>query len=572
MLRELRVGNLALAQDLVLKFNSGLTMMTGETGAGKSLVAGALSLLAGGKADKSSIRKGEDLAYVEGVFELDGESAAVEFLHDRGVRLGYDLVLVLRREIKREGRGRIHINGLLSSQSLLQEIGEFFFSIQSQDQQRVLTRSNFARDFLDRVLQLDEELAEMAVALDVFHKLDRSLGIRLQEEAFAAQQLEMWEYQYKELISADLDLKEEKQLQEKLDIGRNARGLMESALLARNALSEGGENARLMLATAETALQPLSGTSSRLDEVLVMIKEASAAVNEAAMDLERFTATVDIDPAKLDIMESRKAEYESLRRKYSLDIVGLLQLQSDLAFKINRQKESETDLAALRAEVGEAAEVAAVCASTLRKKRLAGHKDVADRARQLIRPLALSDLELSLEIKADADPEGQIEVAGQFCKVGKKGADRVKLLVQTNKGEAAGELAKVASGGEKSRIYLGFSVMQETGRHHPFWLFDEIDAGLGMDHAVSVAAMLRKLAHGGQVVCISHLPTVAAYGDHHFKISKSSEGGRTAVSALELSGDARVLEIARLLGGEPGGGQERETQMAYARELLSRRQ
>jgi DNA repair protein RecN (Recombination protein N) len=572
MLRELRVGNLALAQDLVLKFDSGLTMMTGETGAGKSLVAGALSLLAGGRADKGLIRKGEDLAWVEGVFELDDDPVAVNFLNDKGVRLGFDLVLVLRREVKREGRGRIHINGLLSSQSLLVEIGAFLFSIQSQDQQRQLTKTSFARDFLDRVLGLDDELDQMASVLDKYRKLDRNLAGRLQEEAFAAQQLEMWQYQHKEISEAALDLDEEDQLGEKLALGRNARGLMESALKAREALSEGDANARQMLATAGTALQTQAGTSSRLDEVLAMVKDAAAAVEEAAMDLERFTSAVDIDPAQLDSLESRKAEYESLRRKYTLDIPGLLQLQEDLSGKIARQEDSESDLAALRDEVKQAAAAMAECAMSLRQKRKEGHQRVAAEARQLIRPLALPELELGFEIDADIDPSGSIIVGDQPCNISKKGADKIRLLVQPNKGEAAGDVAKIASGGEKSRIYLGFSVMQETGRHHPFWLFDEIDAGLGMDHAVSVAIMLRKLALGGQVVCISHLPTVAAHGDNHVKVFKATVENRTTLAAQTLEGEDRVLEIARLLGGEAGGGQDRETQLAYARELLAQKQ
>jgi len=205
----------------------------------------------------------------------------------------------------------------------------------------------------------------------------------------------------------------------------------------------------------------------------------------------------------------------------------------------------------------------------LRSQRLAGCKKVAARARDLIRPLALPELDLTFEIDFRTDPEGTVEVEGKRCRVTADGLDVVRLLCRTNRGEAYGEVGKIASGGEKSRIYLGLSVLAGAGKDQPLLLFDEIDAGLGMDNAVPVAGLLARLAGSGQVLCITHLPTVAAHGQYHLKVAKAVNDGRTSLTVRPVEAESRVVEIARLLGGEMAGMQSTESQLTYARQLLA---
>jgi DNA repair protein RecN (Recombination protein N) len=569
MLRELRVGNLALVDDLVRPLDHGLTMLTGETGAGKSLIAGALSVLAGGKADRQLIRQGEELAFVEGVFDLADETLLRENIATLGIRLASDGILVLRRELKREGRGRVLINGLVSSLSLLEQIGQQLLSIQSQDQQRLLSLSSFPGDFLDACLDNGAEREHVARALENYRALRGQYEARLREEEFARQQLDMWRYQHQELVEVGLAPGEEETLGENLALGRNFRAVLEAAGTARDDLTEGQVNARQLLGSVESLLAPLAGDSPHLQSILEMIRDANASVCEAAGDLERFLDGVDVDPSQLDEMEARKSLYEDLRRKYDRTVEGLEELRDSLAERIARQKEATADLEQLAEARDSARQELTAAAEALRANRNKGAGKVAARAVETIRPLALAELELEFHIEPDLDADGTAEVDGHLCRITAKGADRVRLLARTNKGESYGEVGKIASGGEKSRIYLGLSVLQRRGVQQPLQLFDEIDAGLGMDNAVPVAELLGRLAADSQVICITHLPTVAARGDHHLKVQKIQTGGRTVLQVVPIPGEARIQEIARLLGGHKSGAKGGvDKQVAYAKQLL----
>jgi DNA repair protein RecN (Recombination protein N) len=569
MLRELRIGNLALAEDLVLEFGSGLTMLTGETGAGKSLIAGALGLLAGGKADRGSIRHGEDLAFVEGVFDLGESADERRFAASLGIRLGGDDLLVLRRELRREGRGRVLINGLTSSLVLLEQLGERLLAVQSQDQQRLLGKPSFPGEFLDTVLGHEALLAAVAGALDDHHEATARLEDRRFEVEQAREQLEMWTYQYRELDEAALDPDEEAELAEKLALGRNARSLLEAAGKARESLTEGPANARQLLGSAEGVLTPREADSPKVAAILDLIRDAAAYVGEAAADLERFLDGVDADPARLDEMEARKALYEDLKRKYDKDVTGLVEKRDELSDRLARHGDAAGDLAELEEEVAAATRRLTDAALTLRRSRLEGAPGLARRAAGLIRPLALPELELGFPVTPDTAPDGLLECEGKRCRVTARGADRIGLTVQPNPGEAAAEVARIASGGEKSRIYLGLSVLAMGEGPRPLLLFDEIDAGLGMEGALPVADLLERLAEAGQVICITHLPTVAARGRDHLKVRKDVAGGRTAVAVAGLTGEERVEEIARLLGGDDAGSADGgQTRTAYARQLL----
>lgn len=569
MLRELRVGNLALVDDLVLSLDHGLTMLTGETGAGKSLIAGALSLLAGGKSDRQLIRQGEDLAFVEGLFDLAEEKSLREYMASLGIRMASDGILVLRRELKREGRSRVLINGLVSSLSLLEQIGQQLLSIQSQDQQRLLSLAAFPGDFLDVCLDNGAERDQVAQALENYRTLRDQYEERLQEEQFASQQLDMWRYQHQELSEAGLAPGEEETLGEKLALGRNSRSLLEAAGEARESLTEGQVNARQILGSVESVLDPLAGESSHLRSILEMIRDAGASVSEAAGDLERFLDGVDVDPSQLDEIEARKSLYEELRRKYDRTVEGLVELRDSLNERIARQKEATSDLQQLAASRDSARRELTDAAEVLRANRQQGAPKVAARAVETIRPLALAELELEFHIEPDLDNAGTAPVDGELCRITTKGADRVRLLARTNKGESYGEVGRIASGGEKSRIFLGLSVLQRTGVKQPLQLFDEIDAGLGMDNAVPVAELLGRLAADSQVICITHLPTVAARGDHHLKVQKVQTAGRTVLQVVPIPGEARIEEIARLLGGHKSGAKGGvDKQVAYAKQLL----
>jgi len=568
MLVELRISQLGLVDELVLPVAPGLTILTGETGAGKSMIAGAMALLTGQEVPKDLVRGGEDLAWVEGVFDLSARPETSAELHRRGVNVGPDGILVLRREIRRNGRNRVLINGLVSSLAVLQGVGPFLLAVQSQDQQRELSRPAFLRDLLDATLDCAELRDRVAAAHAAWRELDAELATRRREEAAGREQLDLWIYQRDELAAAGLDADEEAALDEALVLKRHAAELQQSAAAALQALAGGEPDARGMLGRALQALSTAEGKSARLDEAIAHLREAEASAAEAAQGVERFLDAIDLDPGGLDELEERKDLYVELRRKYRREVPDLITYLSLLEERVARQESATGDLAELTERRDAAARGLAESAAALRRRRVEGAGGVSRLAEEIIRPLALPDLELQFSISPRRAADGGLELAGEACEVRADGADEVDMLARPNPGERAGQVAAIAAGGEKSRIHLGLTALQRRASEPPLQLFDEIDAGLGMDRARPVARLLRRLAGGDQVICITHLATVAVYGDHHWRASKEVRDGRTLLDLDRLDGDARTDEVARLLGGEGADAAEVDAAgRAYARDL-----
>jgi DNA repair protein RecN (Recombination protein N) len=569
MLSELRLGSLALVDELRIPLDSGLTVLTGETGAGKSLVAGALALLCGRKAAKDLVRQGEECAWIEGVFDLDGAPRQRDRLARLGIRVASDGILVLRREIRREGRNRVLINGLVSSLALLEEAGSLLLAVQSQDQARELADPTFARRLLDDQLPDPGIRNAVAECWDRYRDLAAELETRQQEEALAREQLDLWSYQHEELSAARLREGEEQELGESLVLKRHASRLQEAAAAALQRVAEGPYAARDQLREALAALQPLASKSRRLVEVVDQLASAAESLGEANRLLDGFLDQLELDPAGLEDMEARLALYQELQRKYRRDTRGLIALKELLADRLARQEAAAGDLVALQARLEDARAQLAAATLDLHAARTEAAADLAEHAAGLIRPLALPDLELSCRVTLREDAQGPLEIAGRRCAAGPLGADDVALLIRPNLGENWGLAGAIASGGERSRIYLGLTLLKQAAAEPPLQLFDEVDAGLGMDAAGPVARLLRRLAAAGQVVIITHLPTMAVHGHAHLQVSKRVVGGRTLLDVRSLPEEERVAEVARLLGGEGYGGDDREAQRAYARELLS---
>ncbi|MBU1072762.1 hypothetical protein KKG45_05910, partial [bacterium] len=452
MLVELRINQLGLVDELVLPVASGLTILTGETGAGKSMIAGAMALLTGQAVPKDLVRGGEELAWVEGVFDLSARRRTCARLRKCGVTLGADGMLVTRREIRRNGRNRVVINGMLSSLALLQQIGAALLSVQSQDQQRELSRPAFVRDLLDEMLECADLRGAVRDAHAAWRALDADLESRRQEVAAGREQLDIWRYQRDELATASLDVDEEPGLDESIVVKRHAAELQESAAAALQALTGGEIDAQGLLGRALRALSAAEGKSARLDGALGQLREAEAAAAEAAVAIERFLDAIDLDPGGLDELEDRKALYCELRRKYRRDVPDLLEYLRLLTERIARQESSTDDLSALATRRDDAAHAVAGAALELRRRRIAGAGGVSRLAEEVIRPLALPDLELQFSVSPRRAAEGGLDVDGELCDVRADGADEVDLFVRPNPGERSGKVAEIVSGGERSRI------------------------------------------------------------------------------------------------------------------------
>jgi len=565
-LLELRIGQLGLVDELVLTTDSGLTMLTGETGAGKSMIAGALSLLCGGRVPKDFVRDGENVGWVEAVFDLAASPQRADSVRRAGIRLGDDGILVLRRELRREGRSRVMINGLVSSLAVLERIGPTLLSIQSQHQQLELGRPGFARDYLDDALGLADLRIAMELAWTAWGESRSELERFASEIAAAREQADLWRYQHDELSAAGLDPEEEESLAERLAVLQDTARLRQGAAKAMGIVGDDGAAAE-MLGRASAAL-PDTGTPIRvLDEARSALLEAQESASAASSLLERFLDGIDLDGGDLDELQARKALYEELRRKYRREVVDLIEYRDDLGERLERHDSAEAGMTERREALDRARNDVEAAAAGLRDARRTGAGPLSRRALKVIRPLALDDLELEFAVAAAEDDQGGFAVDGRPCRVDAKGADIVSLQVRTNKGEARRPVDDVASGGERSRIYLGLTALVRGDVEPPLLLLDEIDAGLGLDAARPVARLLGDLARHGQVLCITHLPTMAVHGQRHWRAVKNTVDGRTLLDVQAVENEDRLRELERLLGGGDRPDDDR-SQRDFAEKLL----
>jgi len=568
MLLELRIHDLGLVEDLVLPVSRGLTVLTGETGAGKSMLAGAIAALGGREVDKGLVRTGAGEARVEGVFDLSDRPDIAGAVARTGAPLAEDGLLVVRREIRREGRNRVLLNGLTTSLAVLRQIGPLLVSVQSQDQQRELERPGFFRDLLDELGDALPLRREVADAWQRWRESEQELAAAREELALARQQLDLWRYQYEELSGAALDPGEEGRLRERIALKRDAVNVAETLAAVWDRL--GGEEAAVsgLVGGAADLLERIAAQSPRLQAIAGLLRDAEARLQEAVLELDRLRESWDADPTGLDELEERLALYQELQRKYRRDTTQLLALTEELARKLERYRDSDAELARLEREREEAATVLCEAALRLRRRRQEASGRVAARLQETLRPLALPHLELRFEVTPEEATGNEGLVVGDVaCRIARHGADRVDLLVGMNPGEAPGPAGRIASGGERSRLLLGITA-ERTERVAPvLQLFDEIDAGVGMDTAPAIGELLRRLAGDGQVICITHLATLAVRGDRHWCARKTTRRGRTVLRIVPVDGEERVREVARLLGGEEGG----DATLAHARRLLAGR-
>ncbi|MCP4145083.1 MAG: AAA family ATPase [bacterium] len=569
MLLELRISNLAIVDDLSISFAEGLTVITGETGAGKSIIAGGLSLLLGAAVTKEFVRHGESEAYVEAIFEVQEIDSRYEQIKRKGIRIDSDGIIVLRREIRREGRGRVLINGLISSLSIMSDIASLLISVQSQDQKRELGDKHFALNFLDQVLNLYKLRKQHAVLWKDWRESKRRLNSRITEDELLLEHLEYISYQCQELTEAGLEVGEEEQLADQLKLIRNLASVTTASAKCSSILDNSDPSVRQLLASAISALPAADAADRKLNDIRDLMISADSELSEASILLNSFQDSLPADTALHDELESRESLYLELKRKYNLDTAGLIDLKNELQVKIDAHKTASSDISQLESNCDSALKLLKECSRELHDKRASGCEKVADKATLIIQKLDLPDFHMKFDINYLTSDDYDFALDGYPVVANEHGVDNVGLSVCTNSGEKYGKVADISSGGEQSRIFLGLLSLQNNDNYSQTLLLDEADAGLGLDSAQCVARLLKSLSVNGQVICITHLPTMAVAGDYHLQVEKVELADRKVVSVTQVSGDDRVVEVARLLGGQKVTDSEGKSQFKYAEDLLS---
>jgi DNA repair protein RecN (Recombination protein N) len=547
MLVELLVENYAVIERVRVRFHPGLNLLTGETGSGKSIVVDALGLLFGGRSSAEMVRGGADRARVSGIFEIPSSPELLATLHDAGIE-PEDGELLVEREIQSSGKSRALVGNRPATAALLRDLAPFLGDIHGQHDQQQLFSPAVQRDLLDAFAGAEELVREVAALYaqwraysSEFEDLDRTS----QEKLRLA---DLWAFQRKEIEAAAPKPGEDAELENERRVLRNVVRLQESAGAAYAALYEDAHSALAQLGTAAKRLDEVGRIDKSIEEVIAALKPASIGIDEAARALRHYLGTLEADPRRLDEVESRLASLEKLKRKYGATIEETLafldRVKTDLAAVENSSERRQ----ALEKEVAQAAAAYESTASRLSVTRREGALRLARRVERELAALAMEKTRVQICVEAAAQgQDGWSE----------HGSDAVRVLISPNRGEEPKPLEKIASGGELSRVALALktctgprSAAAAEGAAPLTLVFDEIDAGVGGSAAEAVGRRLKKLSRGSQVICVTHLPQIAGFADHHYSVEKHTVKGRTTAAVEELTPEARTREIGRMLSGE----------------------
>ncbi|MCS6994735.1 MAG: DNA repair protein RecN [Anaerolineales bacterium] len=551
MLTELRIENFAIIDRLELEFGPGLITFTGETGAGKSIIMDALEMLLGGRAESGVIRAQAERAVVEGVFKLSGLTRqAVNEILKREDLLDDENYVTLTREVRREGRSTARINGSTVNVGLLREVGALLVDIHGQTEHLSLLDTRSHLTLLDRYAGTDTLLNAYRQTYQALQSVRRELGELRAAQSDAARRIEMYTFQVEEIEAARLKPGEDEELRKERDRLANAETLAANAQEAILLLDEGTPDTPAIsdqLGQVVSALASLARVDSSKAELAARAEALLENLADVAHELRDYLETIEYNPKRLEQVEDRLDLIHRLMRKYGGSIEAVL------AFGANARKQLENITgAAEKIQELEAREAVLLNELATRGEKLSEQRKKA--AEKLAKSIEkeLDDLKMaaarfSVDFQTRPDPAG-LPVTGGRVAFDATGFDRVEFLVAPNPGEGLKPLAKIASGGETSRLMLALKNVLAKADPVPSLVFDEIDQGIGGRVGSVVGHKLWQLGRVHQVLCITHLPQLAAFGDQHFQVQKVFRNGRTTTQVRHLDGDERLLELAGMLG------------------------
>jgi DNA repair protein RecN (Recombination protein N) len=536
MLLELVVENYAVIERARVRFHAGLNLLTGETGSGKSIVVDALGLLLGGRASAEMVRRGADRARIAGIFEVAGHAAIRQVLEPLGFETE-DGELLIEREILAEGKSRAYIGSRPAAASLLKELAPVLADIHGQHDQQLLFREDAQRDMLDAFAGSRDLLGRVAA----LHGQWRAAGLELEELERSEQErlrlADLWEFQRREIESTCLESGEDLALENERRVLLNVQRLEEMAGAAYAAAYDSPESALTLTRTALKRVDEVCRIDGSLEAAREHLRNAALSLEEASYALRDYLGRLEANPARLEEIESRLAAIDRLKRKYGQSVAAVLGFLDEVRGHLASVENTGDRMAQLRGQ-------RTVLASEYESQsaELSRVRDSA--ARRLARHVEAELAQLGM-----AGTVFRIETAPAAWS--EHGADRVDFLVSPNPGEPPRSLEKVASGGELSRIALALKTCFTAPRPALVrtLVFDEVDAGVGGSAAEGIGRRLKKLAAFNQVLCVTHLPQIASFADHHYRVEKREAGGRTIAEIEELDGASRTREIGRMLSG-----------------------
>jgi len=557
MLTELHIQNFAIIDKLDLRFGSGLIILTGETGAGKSIILDAVVMLIGGKADTTFVRADSDAAFVEGVFQLKGpEREAVHEVLNREELMDNPDYVVLMREVRKEGRSVARINGRTVNVGLLKELGALLIDIHGQAEHLSLLDPRAHLGLLDRYADVAKPLNEYRQTYHSLLTLRHELSELRKAQSDSERRTEMLTYQVEEIEDARLKAGEDDELRKERDRLANAESLAQNAQEALAILEDGSPDtpaATDLMGQAAQALAALAKIDAGQADTSNQIEEMLDSLSDIIHELRNYLEEIEFNPKRLEDVEERLDLIHSLTRKYGGTIPAVIAYGADAKKQLETITGAADRIAELEMQEAKLLEKLAKQATTLSGKRKSAAESMGKGIELELDDLRMASAQFGVDFQTKPDPNGLPFAEGSRLAFDQNGFDRVEFLVAPNPGEGLKPLAKVASGGETSRLMLGLKNVMARADEVPSLIFDEIDQGIGGRVGMVVGHKLWNLSRTHQVFCVTHLPQLAVFGDQHYQVQKLLDKGRTLTRVEPLEGEARLLELSQMLG-EVGEG------------------
>lgn len=563
MLQSLSIKNYALLADVEIAFGRGLNILTGETGAGKSIIIGALGTILGDRVDTTVLRQGATKAIIEGRISIDDQSALKSLLQQHEVAYE-DGELILRREIYDNSRSRAFINDSPVQLSLMQAIGDALVDLHGQHEHQSLLKTQTHLGFLDAFGNVKRELEEVAAGYERLQTFRRELEeLESKQKAFQEKR-DSYRFQINEINKVNPAVEEEETLLTEERIVKNSERLFSLASALFQILYEGENSILDQLGRVEHGLDELKNIDEKFSSYKNDCVNARLNVEEISKFLQSYKSNINFNPERLEEMQRRLAELSGLKKKYGLSIAEILKQRDQYQQELENLGNLDAQMESLRGQFENEKKIF----SELCKQLSASRREAAARLEQIVpevlQYLGMSNTRFKVALKYQDDPAGLVSIQGQTYHATASGMDVAEFQIAANKGEELRPLIKVASGGEISRIMLALKSVLASQGQIPILIFDEIDLGVSGRVAQAVGRKLKELSEFHQVICITHLPQIASMGNHHFSVEKIETKGRTETRIRKLNVEERTEAVAKLLAGE----RISETHLKSARELL----
>lgn len=564
MLEFLKVKNIALIDEIEIEFGEGLNLLTGETGSGKSIIVDSLGTLTGGRVSSDLIKAGQQTAQIEGLFSVPADARLRGICDSFGIELdeGGQVELIVRRELSLSGKNRIFVNGQLATQAALKQIGPFLVAIHGQGEQTALFDTASHLEILDGYAGLAKERERAAEGYRRWNAVRNELSGLRTSEAEKLQLLDVLQFQIDEIKKANIRPGEDSELAEEKRRLSNVEKLSTLSGDVNSLLYEDESSTVTTLEKASRKVEELATYDSRFGDYIESLQTALAVIEDLAITARDFGTHLEFSPERLEEIESRLAEISRLTRKYGGTIDTVLEHLSECEDRLNRIETSELREKELRAEMAVRRAEYLEAAMLLHRKRAEAAAKYGKAVEANLKAVALD--RARFEVRVDAPSKTELEDE-QFTGFSANGVDRVEFFFSANPGESPKPLARVASGGEASRLMLILKTTAGEDRSETTAVFDEVDTGVGGRVAEAVGLKLKALSASQQVLCVTHQPQVASKADRHFLIEKQTKKDRTSIAVRELAPADRVEEIARMLAGEKITDAAREN----ARDLIA---